>query len=342
MVLLDATGKMIMKCRPLSIWWLCAAVCMGLPAEGRTPRSFPHEDTQYVSLTHLAHFYGLGRVVEEGDSFLLNGDRIHIEFVRDSRIMKVNHTIVWLHEPVRRVRRRWALSEADVRVVIDPLLRTNRHLARAGWNRIVLDPGHGGGDRGAVSPGGLTEKELTLDIAQRVRSLLLSEGIEVFMTRDTDRAIPISERIQLTKDWNADAFISIHFNFASNPNARGTESFVLPGAGLGSTASNNPRGEYPETPGNMHDGANAILGYHIQRHLLKQTGNADRGVRRARFAVLRDAPCPAVLVECAFLSYAPEEALLSTESYRDALARGIAGGILDYIATVQRVTMGVR
>ncbi len=304
--------------------------------EGREPRSFPFDNESYVALSHLAFFYGFGRVEEEGDDFILRSSWTRLRFTRDSRKMEVNGVRVWLHGPVRRVRRRWAVSESDVQGVIDPLLRTDRHLEAKGFQRVVLDPGHGGNDQGAIGPGGLREKDLTLDIARRVRSMLAQAGVQVLMTREFDRTTSLADRVQQTKASNADVFVSIHFNTAGNRQAHGTETFVLTRGGRSSTASGNPGTGIPEYPGNRFDGANAILGYYVQRRTLEQTGNFDRGVRRSRFAVLRDAPCPAVLIECAFLSHAPEEARLESETYRDAIAQGIAEGIMDYLRAVRK------
>jgi len=129
--------------------------------------------------------------------------------------------------------------------------------------------------------------------------------------------------------WRADAFVSLHANFAENRQAAGPETYVLPLAGYAATGGDQSYSQRPRN-GNSNDVCNTLLGYSIHRRLPGRPGDGDRGLRRARFQVLRQAGCPAVLVEVGFLSNAVEARLLASGWFRDRLARAVADGVLDY------------
>jgi N-acetylmuramoyl-L-alanine amidase len=244
---------------------------------------------------------------------------------------------VWLNAPTKRVNGRWAVAEVDVRKVIDPLFRPSAYLGARTYRTVVLDPGHGGSDRGARGRRGVEEKRAVLDIAKRVRLHLVNEGFKVFLTRDGDRFIELEERTKLAAARGADIFVSIHLNAAPSFRPKGIETFVLTPAGYASTAasSSSRRGLGALAP-NRFDHSNTLLGYYIQRGVVERTGSEDRGLRRARFLVLKTAPCPAALVECGFLSNPYEEELLLSSDYRERIAQGIARGILDYANAIKR------
>ena len=195
---------------------------------------------------------------------------------------------------------------------------------------IVLDPGHGGTDHGTRSATKRSEKEFTLDVAKRVEQHLAGSGARVYLTRRSDTTMSLEARNRYAADRRASLFVSIHFNAAVS-SARGIETFCLPPVGASSTASDRVRSSdrQPQTA-NRFDAENVWLAHLIQKSLRQATGAADRGVRRARFQVLRDATCPAALVECGFLSNSSEAKRIYTTTYRDTLAKGIAEAILEY------------
>jgi len=118
-------------------------------------------------------------------------------------------------------------------------------------------------------------------------------------------------------------------NSAENAGAAGLETYVVTAPGFASTGENGKSG--PAEPGNRFDAASLVLAYEVHRAVLAQTGSTDRGIKHARFDVLTQAPCPALLIECGFLSNAYEETMVSMKSYRDVLAEGIATGVMAYI-----------
>jgi N-acetylmuramoyl-L-alanine amidase len=272
---------------------------------------------------------------------ILADGRHRLQLEPDRRQARFDRQLVWLHEPVRKVGRHWTMAEVDMRTVVEPLFHPEGPWRSRPAEVVVLDPGHGGEDRGAEGPAPTVEKVLTLDVCRRIRDVLSAQGVRVELTRSTDRFVPLAERARLAAGYRADLFISVHFNAAGNLDATGVETYALTEPGCASTADfakeNRDAKAYP---GNAQPGGNTVLAWTIHHHLQQTTRAEDRGVRRARFAVLRDAPCPAALVECGFLSNAGEEARILLPHYRQGIADGIAAGIRDYIRQVQLARAG--
>jgi len=291
----------------------------------------------YVTLPNMASFYGMTSSGPSKKRIRMQNKYNKIEFETESRRIWINGTIVWLNEPVRKVGWQWAVDTTDFNKTIEPAVRPAEFLRTAGNRTVVLDPGHGGDDKGTSSPRNVHEKLVVLDVAKRVKAKLEAKGIHVELTRDSDRALDLSARCRKAAALKADLFVSIHANAAKDRSVRGAETFVL--ALPGRYSSNSYGGKsLPSAPntGNRYDIANMALGYRIHQNLIKATGQEDRGVKRARFEVLRDAPCPAVLVETAFLSNSKDEAIAIDPAGRDRMARGIADGIAAYLSDVSR------
>ncbi len=259
-----------------------------------------------------------------------------IEVETNSRRAWVNGVMVWLHHPCRKSGRDWAIRELDFKKGIDPILRAYAHVPSRTPRLVMLDPGHGGKDAGAVSPRKVYEKLAVLSIAKRVKAHLEAKKIPVRLTRTTDTFIPLKQRSEMAAKAGADLFVSIHADGAGDPRANGVETFVMTAAGCDSTNHYGQAGDKSPGKGNQNDAANAVLGFSIQSNLLKMSKRSDRGLRRARFSVLKHTPCPAALVECGFLTNPEEEALMIDPNYREAVARGISNGIIGYITFVNR------
>ncbi|MFH0907453.1 MAG: N-acetylmuramoyl-L-alanine amidase [bacterium] len=290
-------------------------------------------DKDYVTLKDLAKFYNCEMSGPRSRKITLYDKGLNVAFDTESRLVLVNGTLVMLHEPMRLVKGRWVIRAVDARKVIDPTLRPEAYLKDAGCRVIVLDPGHGGKDNGAQGRQGVQEKRVVLDVARRVRTHLVNAGLKVYMTRDGDRFVKLEERCSKAKGWGADLFVSIHLNSAASALPHGTETYVLAAAGYESTAGGRSRAT---APGNRFEGPNAALGYAIHRSLTAKIGEGDRGLKRSRFLVLREAPCPAALVECLFVSNPAEEKHILSDAFRESVAQGISEGILNYVKTVKR------
>lgn len=219
-----------------------------------------------------------------------------------------------------------------------------------GVKTILLDPGHGGEDTGAIGRGGTREKDVALDIAQRLRRRLQAHGpAEVLLTRDADLTLPLSERVALAHANHADLFVSIHLNFLPNKPINIIETFYF-GPGTDAAASALARRENSgETPGmselrqiiermetQMRREESPRLAKAIQASLFSNSRRGDPevldyGTKRGPFVVLNQAEVPAVLAEVSCLSNPAEEARLASAEHRENIAAYLESGILDYL-----------
>jgi N-acetylmuramoyl-L-alanine amidase len=314
----------------LLIVFTAATACAGV-------RTVTSRGKTYVTLPGMASNYGMTVTQPSRTRIRLQNKYNKIEFETDSRSIWINGTLVWLSDPVRKIGWQWAIDTTDFNKTIEPAIRPQDLLKNVGTRTVVLDPGHGGVDKGASSPRNVHEKLIVLDVAKRVQAKLEARGINVELTRDSDRAMELDDRCRKAAALKADLLVSIHANATKDRNVRGAETFVL---ALPSRYSSNSYGgsslPSASNTGNRYDIANMALSYRIQQNLIKATGQEDRGVKRARFEVLRDAPCPATLVEMAFLSNPKDEAIAIDPAGRDRIARGIADGIVAYLSDVSR------
>ena len=249
---------------------------------------------------------------------------------------------VLLDDPIGSQRGHLTLSRRDYDKVFVPLFW---ELPKDPVRRIVLDPGHGGKDTGKVSGHfKYTEKAATLDTAARLKILLEKQGFEVVFTRTRDVFVDLDDRPALATKAKADLFISLHYNAgpAGDSSSDGIETYCLTPAGQKSTNAGKAKSTTGVEPGNRFDTANMALGWGIQRRLVKSTGADDRGVRRARFAVLRTLTCPGVLIEGGFMSSRKEGALIADAAYRQKIAEAVAAGIVDYVVRARPVAKAAK
>src|SRR5438045_4029475 len=167
---------------------------------------------------------------------------------------------------------------------------------------VVIDAGHGGFDRGGIPGQRIPEKEMTLDVAQRLKTLLAASGYRVIMTRDSDVFVPLPTRVAIANSYGNAIFVCLHFNSAKRMGAGGIETYFY------------SRESLP-------------LASAIHYYVAGGAPSANRGVRRRGFYVLRKTGIPAVLVECGFLTNPTEGAYAESTSYRQKLATEIAAGI---------------
>ena len=302
-----------------------------------TTRSGVRAD-KLVSIREIASKLNL-TISEPAKKIVLQNQQTTVEISTAGREARINGHLVWLHAPPTRSWGRWCLTETDAQKVLLPLLSPASYLKGYGTAVVVLDPGHGGNDPGATSLRGLVEPRIALDLAKRVRAKLVAEGFRVYLTRDVDRFIELDARPRLAAVRQADLFVSIHLNAASSRESRGVETYALTSASYPSTSGvngeKNPKNNVCH-PANARDVQNNIFGYCLQKNICAAAKTEDRGLRHARFVVIKDAPCVAALVECGFLSNATEERKLMTDEHRDAIATGIAKGIIEYGRAVRR------
>lgn len=220
--------------------------------------------------------------------------------------------------------------------------------------RVVIDPGHGGHDPGAVGLSGLQEKDVVLSIGLILRAKLKEElGLDVVMTRSTDVFIPLEERTAIANKVNADLFISIHANAAPNRNAAGIETYYLNLAktekvaqlaakenGISLEKVNTLQAILFDLLANYKLNDSAHLAEEVQRHLHKTLRGTypdtkSLGVKQGPFYVLVGATMPSILVETAFISNSAEEAHLKDPAFHDIAADGILEGVEGYINSLK-------
>jgi N-acetylmuramoyl-L-alanine amidase len=227
---------------------------------------------------------------------------------------------------------------------------------------IVIDPGHGGHDTGALGPTGLKEKDVNLKIAKALKSTIEQNGdkigiTRVFLTRDDDHFIPLEERTAIAKKLNADLFVSIHCNAARNKNAYGIETYILSFTKDPDALSVAARENATTTRG-LSDLKDIIQKYilsskieeskrlanHVQTSVVSNVSNNykpvnNKGVKKAPFIVLIGADIPSILVESSFITNPREEKRLRNQSYVNEIAGGIYSGIKRYSTEVETASL---
>lgn len=316
--------------------WVGAVLPWSASAQVRTLTAVAFAGKRYVGIKDIAAMYGLPLVSPTPKSYLIRGQSVSLLFKENERRAILNGTTVWLHAPLTKLRGKWCISDADAQYVVDPIVRPSAYLSARGTRTVILDPGHGGKDPGAISAGGLQEKVLALDIARRTRAHLAAAGLNVVLTRNDDRFLELADRPKLAAQKGGDIFVSIHLNSTGGRAVQGIETFATAAKDYPATADGLLTRKHPEVPNNRFNHSSTALANQLQKALIGITRAEDRGLKRARFVVIRQATMPAALVECGFLSNVAETQKLSTPSYRETLAQGIAQGILNYFALVQR------
>jgi N-acetylmuramoyl-L-alanine amidase len=320
-------------------------------------QSIRHRETLYIPVAAIARAWGLVLEEEDGRSFTFGNGRVRLRIEAGSEEVALNggrfrleHPVDWregtLIAPIYL-----ALVHLPARIPFDELPPDLP--PEPGRIRIMLDPGHGGVDPGAVGEGMVLEKDIVLEIAQAARFILEGEGYQVMMTRNDDRYVSLKNRALTANRLGVDLFVSIHANAALNHLARGTETFYYAPASdlwsrtvarlenavlrletpgdLGGTERTGVKGAGNERRGESVRAAGAV-----QKRLSAAARTPDRGIKAAEFYVLKHTRMPSILVETGFLSNSQEREDLADSGHRNAVARAIARGIRDYLKSRPR------
>jgi N-acetylmuramoyl-L-alanine amidase len=226
----------------------------------------------------------------------------------------------------------WLVSRMDVIKLFDPILRPSEISDRHAIRGVVIDPGHGGSDNGAASSLGY-EKNYTLETAFILEGILRAAGLRTVLTRRTDVFVDLYERAHIASLYPDYAFVSIHYNSAE-AEAHGLETYCLAPRGAASTSSAYlSRADIYRLPGNDYDAQNILLASLVHSEIIRLNPGdttADRGVKRARFVVIKQNVLPAILVEGGFLSNHLEARRVDRDDYRRHLAEAIARGVIRF------------
>jgi N-acetylmuramoyl-L-alanine amidase len=321
-------------------WFNVALLTTGIALA--QPKTFAAGDWQiikvsgqdYLSVENISRFYGLpAGVVGAGEKIRFETIKNPLEFVSGSRETMINGARSWLCFPLIEQGGKYLVSRTDVAKTIEPLVRPHRVPNAGNVQTVVLDPGHGGYDKGQVSRYGY-EKDFAIDVARKLRPLLQAKGLRVIMTREGDYFVPLEVRAQIANAARNSIFVSIHFNATNDdPNATGFEIFSFTPRGAPSTSDSAVASSSVNMqPGSEVDAQSMALSTCIYHSLLGHIPEYDRGIKRARFAVLRLTKVPAVLIEGGFLTERGECKLISNKDWRGKLAAAIGVGIENYRA----------
>ncbi|MEK7707191.1 MAG: N-acetylmuramoyl-L-alanine amidase [Verrucomicrobiota bacterium] len=314
-----------------------ALSAMSSPAASLRGDAVRVHGTDYVGLADWSRVKGLKwRWLKRDESFQLTNATVRFQFAVDSREARFNGLQLWLLFPLATRNGEILISRLDADNTLRPLLAPPRNGPDKKIKTICLDPGHGGKDSGN-RVASKQEKDFTLRLAFELRDQLRKAGFQVYLTRSGDTFVELFDRNAVARSRNADLFVSLHFNATDGGRneAKGAEVYALTPAGASST---NARGEGKGgwATGNKFNANNLLLACQIQKSLVRNLEVEDRGVRRARFAVLRDAAMPAVLIEAGFMSHPTEGKKIFDAAYRREMARAIVDGIGSYKRIVER------
>ena len=288
------------------------------------------EGTTYVRLRDWAGAAGLSFAwVQPRHTVKVANSTMTFQLTHDSKLLLANGLNIWLSFPAKVRDDRFYVSLTDLKTALAPLATPVRNRQRV--TSVAIDAGHGGRDRGFYS-GSRFEKNYTLLLAQELKTQLTRAGIKASLVRATDEYVGLTDRTDRAKARNANLLISVHYNSAGegSSDAKGVETFLMTPVGARSTNAQGQGGNAGPSPGNLHNDPSLVLAALVQRNLVRDLSLEDRGVRRARFEVLREAEMPAILVEGGFMSHPREGARIFDPVFRRKQARAIANAVVTY------------
>jgi N-acetylmuramoyl-L-alanine amidase len=290
---------------------------------------------EYVTLRSFCEFYQFGyQVPSSNERFVGRSPTGHsVSLKAGSPDLYLDGVHYVMSFPIESNDHDWLVSRMDVIKLFEPVLRPTEISGRHSIRGVVIDAGHGGSDNGATSRLG-NEKTYTLDTAYRLDAILRAAGLKTVFTRRTDVFVDLYERAHIASLYPDYCFVSIHYNSAMEE-ARGLETYCLSPRGAASTSSAYlTRGDIQMLPGNEYDTQNILLASMVHSEIIKLNpgdATADRGVKRARFVVIKQNVLPAILVEGGFVSNHFEAARVNRPDYRQSLAQAIARGVIRFV-----------
>jgi len=286
----------------------------------------------YLPISDWAHANGLHCAwLKPGDELIATNRVTRLVFDVDSHYVEINGVQVALSFPIAKQNGAALVAQFDLDAAIRPLLYPARYVKPALIRTICLDPGHGGRDTGN-RVGWHYEKIYTLALAGELRDQLRKAGFNVILTRTRDTYVELSDRPALANQRGADLFVSLHFNATptGKDEVEGPQTYCITPVGASSTDAQGEGSNHGPTPANHDEDGSLLLAYQVQKSLVENLGATDRGVRRARFAVLRDARMPAILIEGGYMTNPYESRKIYSSAYRRQMAQAIVKGILAY------------
>jgi len=321
--------------------------------------SLPVYDINGASYYSLSALCSSRNISWEYDTFtkiaVLNKNSHRVNLMVGDNMALVDGSPLYMKHPADIYQGMLVVSSGFKEQVIDTLFRNTYPSENTGWaasriKKVVVDAGHGGNDPGAIGRTGLREKDVNLDIAKRLSKILQSQGIEVILTRSSDRFIPLERRAAIANNSGADLFISVHSNANRVRSMSGFEVYYVANSVSDSKRAQdtsrskelNLKNAY--IAGNSSDLKNILwdmiytnsraesieLSHSICRVMTCNLDSKILGIKGARYEVLREIRMPGVLIETGFLSNLNEENMLKNGYYRQKIAQAVAQGIMEY------------
>jgi N-acetylmuramoyl-L-alanine amidase len=314
-------GRFIVCLLALTGWFAPAAIIGG------------HNYTPLGDWARANGFSGFMR--DHGHEIVLTNRVVRMVFDVDSAQAEINGINVRLSFPLANEKGVPLIAQLDLDKTIRPLLYPSRYVTPKKITTICLDPGHGGKDTGNRVGGlffGHSEKTYTLALALELRDQLKRAGFNVILTRNKDTFVELPLRPDIANEHNADLFVSLHFNATQvgKNEVEGPETYCITPVGAASSNAQGEGANYGATTANRFEDQSLLLAYQMEKSLVRNLGVEDRGVRRARFAVLRDAEMPAILIEGGYMTHPTEGKNIFDAAYRKQMAAAIVRGILSY------------
>jgi N-acetylmuramoyl-L-alanine amidase len=282
----------------------------------------------YLDMDNIADFYGLKEVKRTEKEVTVSSGVRSLRATMNSAEFYINNLKFILSYPAVEHGGKICISRMDLVKLIEPVMRPSKIKNAQPIDTVVLDAGHGGHDNGAMSQWG-GEKTFALDTVQRARALLQAAGYKVVLTRSDDTFIPLDDRVRIANKYRRAIFVSVHFNAGGY--GTGVETYTLAPSGVPSMMADGPSiSDFVECAGHAHDAENIALATATHAALVVKTRMFDRGLKRARFVVIRDLTIPGVLIEGGFQSNPYDAKFIATPIYRQTLAQAIFSAVENY------------
>ena len=291
-------------------------------------------EREYVTAQGIKEFYKFPTLQRSGPEAVFRSAKLVMRLRSGSHEMRVNGVKFMLSLPAATDGKDLLVSRIDLSKLIDPVLRPSHIATASHFTTVVIDPGHGGHDSGAVGVLG-TEKAYTLDTGLRLAKQLQARGFRVVMTRTSDRYPSLPERVEMANATPDSIFVSIHFN-DGRAAAQGIETYALAPQGTNRSRKEENSNDDVNFRGNTRDSENIALATAVHASMLFQLKPIDRGILRDRWFLLKGIQRPAILVEGGFVSSPAECAKLNNPLYRERLANAIAAGIVNFRNALRR------
>lgn len=286
-----------------------------------------YDGREYVSDKNVHEFYRFETFAPSGKDRVFRSKTVLMRWKVGEQDIYINNIKFSLSFPVVESGGKALMSVIDLAKLIDPVLRPKYISRKNKITTVIIDPGHGAHDSGAKGVYGY-EKDYALNLGLRLRKALEARGFKTTMTRSTDTFLSLEQRVAFANRVDDGIFVSVHFNSSGNSIANGIETYALAPQGTASTNGGSASGSSHN--GNARDAENIALATAVHAMVMHRVGAIDRGIKRARFNVLRGINKPAILFEGGFVTNSVEGKKIHSEAYLDQLASSIADAIVNF------------